>query len=166
MLRLLILVAALMLPSCATIVSSGPDIVPVASTPSGAKVMRKGTHVGTTPCNLVFRRTEHAPLLVTLELDGYHTQTVTFSRSFNGWFFGNIIFGGIVGVFIDLVSGNCMYLTARQIDVPLVPVDQAERGAFEASRKGANGKYGVFVSDNPERPKEPKWTTFPPVDPK
>lgn len=166
MFRLLILAAALLLPSCASIVSHGPDLVPFTSEPSGAKVMRDGKHVGTTPCNLLFRRSEREPLMLTLELDGHHAQEVTLKRSLNGWLFGNLVFGGIIGIIIDLASGNSKYLPPRTVHVPLVATDQAPRGAFDASKRMGEGKYGGFSIDEPAKPAEAKWATFAPADPK
>lgn len=166
MFRLLILAAALLLPSCASIVSHGPDLVPITSTPSGAKVMRDGNHVGTTPCNILFRRSERDPFLLTLELDGHHNQEVTLKRSMNGWLFGNLVFGGIIGIIIDLASGNSEYLPARTVNVPLVAQDQPPKGPFDASKRMGEGKYGGFSIDEPTKPKEAKWATFAPADPK
>jgi hypothetical protein len=124
-----------MLSGCATIVHGGPRPVSVASTPAGAKVSiydRNNTLVetNTTPFvaqlptkysyfkgqsyRLVFELPAHAPAEVKLE------------PSLSGWYFGNIVFGGLVGMLIvDPITGAMYNLSPEKIEQPLSP-NQAE----------------------------------------
>ncbi len=105
------------LPSCATIVSPGPWSVPIASDPAGAVVTYQGNQVGVTPCVVPMRRRCSQ---VELELAGHHKHVVEVGTQFNGWFFGNIIFGGLIGVAVDAISGATQVINDNAIMVALV----------------------------------------------
>lgn len=114
---------------CATIVHGGPRPVSVASTPAGATVSiydrnDKLVETNTTPFvaqlptkygyfkgqkyRLVFELPAHAPAEVKLE------------PSLSGWYFGNIVFGGLIGMLIvDPITGAMYNLSPEKIEQPL-----------------------------------------------
>jgi hypothetical protein len=123
------IVACNLLGGCASIVHGGPRPVSVASTPAGATVSiydRDNTLVetNTTPFvaqlptkygyfkgqkyRLVFELPAHAPAEVNLE------------PSLSGWYFGNIVFGGLIGMLIvDPITGAMYNLSPEKIEQPL-----------------------------------------------
>lgn len=116
--RYVALLALLLLPSCGIIMSPATWNVPVDSDPAGATVYYQGAAVGVTPCVVpVKRRSQH----LELELPGYHRQPVALRTSMNGWLFGNILLGGVVGILIDIASGGSWVVHDHPIKVPLVP---------------------------------------------
>ncbi len=44
---------------------------------------------------------------------------INFSRQLSGWVFGNIIFGGFIGLAVDAVSGGIYMLTPDQVQAEL-----------------------------------------------
>lgn len=104
--------------SCASIVSKSSWPVDVVSTPAGAKVTitnRKGVVVynGLTPATLTlksgsgfFKRESYT---VKYELEGYAPMEVPLECSINGWYWGNILFGGIIGWLIVDPATGAMY---------------------------------------------------------
>jgi hypothetical protein len=58
------------------------------------------------------RRDNH---IVTIDLEGYQPYEVVFSRQLSGWVFGNVIFGGVIGLAVDAISGGIYRLTPEQI---------------------------------------------------
>src|SRR5262245_3227600 len=110
----------LSLPACATIVASGPDLIPVNSSPEGARVLLDGQPIGVTPTSIAFARKCEG--LLTLELDGFQPRVVDVDKVVNGWFFGNILFGGPIGMAIDLIASNQGKYPDGAIFVELVPV--------------------------------------------
>lgn len=54
-----------------------------------------------------------------VSLDGYETQTVAITRGTNGWIWGNLIFGWIVGFIIDFATGSAYKLEPSVVDVEL-----------------------------------------------
>jgi len=114
---------------CATIMTGyGPSqSVRIASEPRGASVYADGTLIGKTPAVAVLtRKDDHTIKLV---MDGYPDHTVEISNTYNGWFWGNILFGGIDGMIIDLLDGACTgCLAPNEVDMDLsqkaAPVDE------------------------------------------
>lgn len=119
------------LSGCATIVHSGLRPIAVSSTPAGATVSiydRNNALVqtSTTPFvaqlpskysyfkgqnyRLEFQLTGHAPAEVKLE------------PSLSGWYFGNLVFGGVIGLLIvDPLTGAMYNLSPEKIEQPLSP---------------------------------------------
>jgi len=108
---------------CATIVASGPDMVPVSSTPSGATVYVDNVPVGVTPTTVSLDRGGHGQIRI--ELDGYEPITVSQDKVFNGWFVGNLAFGGIIGIIVDVATDNVTKHTDAPVMVQLRAVDDA-----------------------------------------
>lgn len=114
-------VAILLLPvvcltGCATIV--GKDVFPLTinSRPDGASISivdEKGKKMftGTTPSTVTLSAGEayfHAKTYtITFSKPGFADQHATVKSTLSGWYFGNILFGGLIGVLIvDPISGK------------------------------------------------------------
>jgi len=120
-------IALLFLPSCASIMAPGPDMVPVTTQPEGARVTLDGDAVGVTPLTVAFKRKGEGVLV--FALDGYKTTTYDVEKVTNGWQWGNVLFGfvGIVGLLVDAASYNTTKYPEAAIIVPL------EKGVGEAT---------------------------------
>lgn len=127
-------VAVLSLSACATIIGSTTQPVTFKSTPEGATVTitnRAGEkiHTGITPATVTLNRgagyfkAESYP--VTFQKDGYEAQEVVVAGNVNGWYFGNIIFGGLVlgMLIVDPLSGAMFTLDSDKVDLALKAVD-------------------------------------------
>ncbi|MDP2036451.1 MAG: PEGA domain-containing protein [Ignavibacteria bacterium] len=95
----------LVLVGCATIIQPGPDRIPVSSIPiQGAKVYLDGKLVATTPTVVdVPRKSE---CVIRVELEGYEPVEIDRDKSLNGWFIGNLLIGGVIGITVDLIAHN------------------------------------------------------------
>ncbi len=100
-----VLILFLTLLGCATIFQAGPDRIPVNSTPmQGAKVYLDGQLVATTPTTIdVPRKSE---CVIRIEMEGYEPIVIDRDKNLNGWFLGNILLGGVIGMSIDLITHN------------------------------------------------------------
>ena len=138
----------LVLPACATILGGGKlQRVGFASTPAGATVTVDGRSVGTTPATISLARKEAA--VVEISLPGYQTHEVLLDKSINGWFWANILLGGLIGMAVDAVSGSMYKLSPEQIEAQLVAA-----GATDV-RLEEDGLY-VFVTLTPAA----DWTSI------
>ncbi len=111
-----LLVTVVCLTGCATIV--GKDVFPLTinSNPDGANILivdEKGRNMfaGTTPTTVTLAAGEsyfHAKAYtITFSKQGYADQYATVKATLSGWYFGNILFGGIIGLLIvDPISGK------------------------------------------------------------
>lgn len=90
--------------SCATILQSGPDRIPVRSEPEGATVLLNGMPVGTTPMMVEVNRADDCS--IEIRKDGYQTFALSRDKVVSGWVFGNILIGGVIGLGVDLITHN------------------------------------------------------------
>src|SRR5687768_8963711 len=107
--------------SCASIVSKSNWPFSVQTEPAGASVSivnRKGIEVfsGKTPAALKLRSGSgyfgKETYVVTITSPGYETKKVTVECKVNGWYFGNILIGGLLGMLIIDPATGAMYQLA------------------------------------------------------
>ena len=98
---------------CSTIMSGTTQSINISSTPSGAKVTADdGTSI-TTPGSITFKRkTDHT---LVAEYPGYPQKQLQLKRKLNGWIWGNILFGGIIGIVIDSSNGAINELRPKKV---------------------------------------------------
>jgi PEGA domain len=110
----------LALPGCATIMASGPDHIPVATNPPGATVIVDGVPVGTTPTVIALNR-ETSSGNIQIQMPGFRPIVFFREKSINGWFWANLCLGGVLGIVIDVVTGDVKMFDDTPIRVGLTP---------------------------------------------
>ena len=133
----------ILLVGCATIMQGPKQNVGISSIPSGAKVTIDGQIVGYTPLTVELSRKDNH--VIRIELEGYSPYEITLTRKVSGWVAGNIIFGGIIGLAIDAITGSMYKLTPEQI--------QAELKKSGMSMNLEDNKLYVMVTLTPD----PRW---------
>ena len=126
-----LLSAGLISGGCASIVHSGDRSITINSTPPGAKatISKEGSDIvviGKTPCTVsldpkrgYFKGQSY---MLKLELTGYKTAEIELRPTLSGWYFGNIVFGGLIGmVAVDPVTGSMWNIEPDKIDQKLSP---------------------------------------------
>lgn len=124
--------SAALLVGCATIIEGTDQTVTVTTTPSGAicEFKRGGQTVAVvnpTPGSAMVDKSKE-DISVTCNKDGYHGGGASLTSEFQGMTFGNILFGGIIGVAIDAGSG-AMHEYKPSIHVTLIPEEFASISA-------------------------------------
>lgn len=124
-----LLAGGLMLSGCATIVHNGPRSIQVASTPAGAHVSifdRNERLVATNTTPFIAQLSSGAGYFKSqeyrlfFELPGYQSVNVNLESKVSGWYWGNLVFGGLIGMLIvDPLTGAMYNLTPEQIQQPL-----------------------------------------------
>jgi hypothetical protein len=105
--------AILVLAACASIIHGSRQQVSISSTPSNARITVDGQPQGTTPAVVNLKRKDlHT---VRLELEGYQPVDIALTRKVSGWVWGNIIFGGLIGLAVDAGTGGMYKLTPEQV---------------------------------------------------
>lgn len=112
-----VLASSVAISGCATIIHGSTQPVGLSSSPTGAIVYVDGAKLGSTPVNLELKR--NANHVVKFELDGYAPFEATLTRGLSGWVWGNIVFGGLIGLAVDAVSGSLYKLTPEQLQAEL-----------------------------------------------
>ncbi len=118
-----IIISLLCMGSCASIIHGSMQEVDFSSQPSGATISIDGQEVGKTPKTIELRRkgrekgdkSKKNSYEVKIALDGYYPYEIKIKRDMDGWFLGNIIFGGVIGIIIDASNGSMYKLTPDQI---------------------------------------------------
>ncbi|MGB8193674.1 MAG: hypothetical protein WCF67_17210 [Chitinophagaceae bacterium] len=131
MTKLLLAFVLFLCASCASIVSKSVYNVKLNSSPEEAQVQvfdRKGREVfnGNTPTQVnlrsgsgYFKRAEYT---IKYTKPGYLTKEVTISSDINGWYFGNIVFGGLIGfLIVDPATGAMYRLDQTNLNETLAP---------------------------------------------
>lgn len=113
-----VVAVALLSTSCASIVSKSNWPIMISSAPSEAKITitdKKGVDIytGVTPTSIKLKSGSgffgKARYQVKLEKEGYETKIVPVEFKLNGWYFGNILFGGFIGLLIIDPATGAMY---------------------------------------------------------
>lgn len=123
------------LVSCATIMHGTHQKIGISSNPTNAAVWIDQVYLGVTPMLVDLSRQDNHFLRI--EIPGYLPYDAVFSRQLSGWVFGNVIFGGVIGLAIDAISGGIYKLTPDQI--------QAEMRANSFVSNGERGESYIAV---------------------
>lgn len=115
---------------CSTIITGGRKDVNLRSNPSGAHVAisdEKGVtfYEGTTPTVVTLKTGKPyfvgKKYTVSITKEGFQPATTTLKSTLSGWYLGNFIFGGLVGLLIVDPLTGAMYTLPKEQSVDLVP---------------------------------------------
>jgi len=115
----ILIAAAASINGCATIVSGTDQNLTFDSEPDGATVSVAGKVVGKTPTSVQLKKKTEQSL--TFEKEGYKTHTTQLATKMDGWFWGNILLGGLIGSTTDGVSGAVNEYAPDHYYVTLTP---------------------------------------------
>jgi hypothetical protein len=116
----ILLFAASLFGGCGTIVHGSSQCVNFNTNPQGATLRFDDGMMYTTPSQVKLERKKD--YVVTISKEGYQTQTVPLNSVLSGWLAGNLLFGGIIGGGVDLISGAAWTLTPEQVVMTLAPL--------------------------------------------
>ena len=132
--RLSILVLAMVTSGCATILDGSSQPVNFNSSPNGARIYVNGMEVGTTPLNMLTKRSKTTMILA--KKNGYEDQSLVLQTKVNAYFWGNILAGGFLGSTTDEVSGAMIEYSPNMYHITLnpIPLLQSNDGGFAVER--------------------------------
>ena len=132
------------LGACASLVKGSAQTIAIRTDPPGAActLTRAGLDIGDvdpTPATVsVFKSGE--PILVQCRKPGYTPATTTLGAGFEGATVGNIVFGGLIGVFVDMGSG-ATHEYQKAVSIALIPEAFASTAARDAFFDGLRGRF-------------------------
>ncbi len=136
-------ITVLSLSGCATIMHGTHQDVGISSMPTGASVSIDDETQGVTPVVAKIKRKGNH--VVKIQMTGYLPFETTLTHSVSGWVWGNVAFGGLIGLAVDAISGGIYKLTPEQVSGSL----QSGRAS---TLKQAGGLYVVAVLEP-----QPDW---------
>ncbi len=122
------LMFVLFVSGCASIVSKSSYPVAINSHPDGASITisdknGKEIYKGKTPTTVTLKSGAGfftgASYKVTFEKSGYEPQTAVIEKQLDGWYIGNIVFGGLIGFLIVDPATGAMWKLPEGINVTL-----------------------------------------------
>ncbi len=125
-------VVLIFLTGCASIISKSMYPVTINSYPDEANIVVKDEYgrqiyKGKTPATLTLSAGEayfHAKsYTVTFSKSGYEEQTAVIKAGLDGWYIGNILFGGLIGMLIVDPLTGAMWSLPKELIVTLVEKD-------------------------------------------
>lgn len=169
----LALLAALpILTGCASIVSGGAKSLPIMSQPDEATVEIINIDTGNTvikaktPYTAILSRDNgffsKAKYNVKISKENYLSQEQKIEAGLNGWYWGNIIFGGLIGMLIvDPATGAMWRISEDNINVQLYPntlegkismaqemnnkgIEHCTRGHYEEAIEATNQAISLY----------------------
>lgn len=134
--------AAATVSGCASIVHAGPRVIPVDSSPQGAtvtiydrdnrKVMQKTTPF-VAELRPKYRYFGGQTYRFVFELSGHEKVERIVDSELSGWYFGNIVFGGLIGALIvDPLTGAMFNLAPEKIEQVMTPEQKAALSSGES----------------------------------
>ncbi len=119
---------SLLMTGCASIVSDSSYPVNLQSAPDTANFTitnRSGAvvHSGVTPSVVTLKASagyfKGERYVITFKKDGFTDKTFTLTSSLDGWYWGNILFGGLIGMLIVDPATGAMYKLPQDVSINL-----------------------------------------------
>lgn len=114
---------------CATIITGSTQTLSFKSVPDSSQItitnkLGEKVHVGQTPATVTLKKGagyfKPESYKVAFTKEGYQTTTVEVNSKLSGWYFGNIIFGGLIGLLIvDPITGAMYSLNPKDVSAVL-----------------------------------------------
>lgn len=134
---MLALTLPILFSSCATIFGHSSYPVTINSDPTGAAVSitdKSGKEVfkGTSPATVTLKSSSgffaRAEYQVKISAPGYAEQVIPINYKLNGWYFGNLLIGGVLGMLIvDPATGAMWKLDTPPLNVNLSKLSAAAK---------------------------------------
>ncbi len=146
--------ALLAMTGCASIISGSTQTLTFKSVPEEAGITitdRAGekVHTGVTPVTLTLKRGsgyfKPAAYDVAFNKEGFQSKTVKVTGKMNGWYIGNLLFGGIIGLLIVDPATGAMY-TLNPSDIHAV-LDENKQASHQS---GQQSLTVMLIQDIPE----------------
>jgi hypothetical protein len=125
-----IVFSAVLLSACSSIVSKSEYSVAINSNPSGADFVvsnRAGQNVysGVTPSSVTLKSSagyfKGEAYTIMVSKEGYSSRTYTLRSSVDGWYWGNFLLGGAIGMLIVDPATGAMYKLPDRVDISIDP---------------------------------------------
>jgi hypothetical protein len=141
---------------CATIVAKSSQTITITSVPPAAGVSIKNAagvavHSGTTPMTVTLKKgrgyfkAESYSVMITKE--GFQPREINVRGEVNGWYIGNLLFGGLIGFLaVDPATGAMYTLKPDKVDAALETLKVTRNGGERTLTVVLTGHLGAEVA--------------------
>jgi len=125
----------ILIPGCASIFGSTHGTISIRSEPSAAEIIVRDNYgkevfQGTTPADISLPKKVGffygADYLVTISKNGCEPRSITVTRSISGWYWGNIILGGLIGMLVIDPATGAMWTLQKDLPIVRLPCTAGE----------------------------------------
>ncbi len=142
LISILLLITPMLALGCATIVVGDKQSLTFDSEPAGAQVIMNGTPMGVTPATITIKKSDYQNATVVFKKEGYTDQQATLHTKTTGWFWGNIIFGGLLGSTTDSSTGAMLEYEPAKFFVTMPP---AKASISEMARWDYQNRVRTYI---------------------
>ena len=137
------------LPGCASIFSEDTYPVSITSAPSSASIEIKNedgktVYTGNTPATIKLKAGagyfDGERYQVTFRKDGYQPSTYTLNSGIDGWYWGNLLIGGVLGMLIIDPATGAMYTLPQTASASLVQLPPPQLASYPEEQRQAISK--------------------------
>lgn len=121
LINILLLITPMLALGCATIVVGDKQSLTFDSEPAGAQIIINGKPEGVTPATITIKKSEYQNATVVFKKEGYTDQQATLHTKTTGWFWGNILIGGLFGSTTDSSTGSMLEYDPAKFFVTMPP---------------------------------------------
>jgi hypothetical protein len=130
---------ALSLTACGTVIHGTNQKETFVSQPSAAHIKVDGVSYGKTPRMIKLTRSDQH--VITISLPGYKPAHFKLTKKVSGWFFGNLLLGG-VGFIVDAVDGAIYTLKPGTSPHGKVVEGKSNTLTIVLEKKGSTARMG------------------------
>jgi predicted small secreted protein len=127
-----IIACSMTLTACASIMHGTSQDIGISSSPTNASVTIDNQTKAQTPFVAKLSRKDNH--IIRIAADGFAPADLTLTRSTSGWVWGNVLFGGLIGLAVDAISGGLYNLTPAQLTSTLAKqsatIDRSNDGIY------------------------------------
>lgn len=127
-----LIASTMTLTACASIMHGTSQDIGISSSPTNASVTIDNQTKAQTPFVAKLSRKDNH--LIRIAADGFAPADLTLTRSTSGWVWGNIVFGGVIGLAVDAMTGGLYNLTPNQLTSTLArqsaTIDRSKDGIY------------------------------------
>jgi PEGA domain len=127
---------------CASIIEGRTQSITFNSEPSGAQIVINGVPMGVTPATITIKKSEYDNANVQFKKEGYQEQHASLHTKVTGWFWGNVISGGLLGSATDAISGAMWEYSPDKYFVTMPP---AKASIGEIARLGYENRVRIYI---------------------
>lgn len=126
---------------CASMMQGSTESAGISSNPDGATVFVNGEIKGETPVILDLKR--KSDYRIELKKEGYQDASASITHNVSGWVWGNVLFGGLIGLAVDACAGGMYKLSTDTIHLDLIPEEGDLPAHLSTGKKPGDAKPKV-----------------------
>ena len=142
LISILLLITPMLALGCATIVVGVNQSLTFDSEPAGAQITINGMPMGVTPATITIKKSDYQNAFVVFSREGYTNQQAILHTKTTGWYWGNILIGGLFGSTTDSSTGAMLEYDPAKFFVTMLPV---KASISEMARLDYQNKVRTYI---------------------